>query len=146
MKFSSRSLDKLSSCHIDLQLIAKTSIDITPIDFGISEGHRSLEKQQEYFNKGLSKIDGINKKGKHNYDPSMAFDFYIYVPGKKLSYDKYHLTFVAGLMIAIAKMLILDNKITHDVRWGGNWDSDGELISDQSFDDLPHIELIKLWH
>jgi len=94
----------------------------------------------------LSKIDGINKKGKHNYNPSMAFDFYIYVPGKKLSYDKLHLTFVAGLIIAVAKMLILDNKITHDIRWGGNWDSDGELISDQSFDDLPHIELIKLWH
>ena len=141
MKFSNRSLDKLSSCHIDLQLIAKTVLDITPIDFGISEGHRSLKKQQEYFKKGLSKIDGIAKKGKHNYNPSMAFDFYIYVPGKKLSYDEHHLTFVAGLFVAIAKMLKLENKITHDVRWGGNWDSDGEIIYDQTFQDLPHIEL-----
>ncbi len=142
MKFSARSFDKLSTCHIDLQLIAKTVIEITPIDFGISEGHRSLEKQQEYFKKGLSKIDGINKKGKHNYDPSMAFDFYIYVPGKKLSYDKYHLTFIAGLLIAVAKMLKLEKKITYDVRWGGNWDSDGEIIYDQTFQDLPHLELI----
>lgn len=142
MRFSQRSLEKLSTCHVDLQLIAARAIEITPIDFGISEGHRSLEKQQEYFKKGLSKIDGINKKGKHNYNPSMAFDFYVYVPGKKLAYDKYHLTFVAGLMIAVAKMLILDNKIKHNVRWGGNWDSDGELIYDQSFQDLPHLELI----
>lgn len=142
MRFSQRSLENISTCHVDLQLIAARAIEITPIDFGISEGHRSLEKQQEYFKKGLSKIDGINKKGKHNYNPSMAFDFYIYVPGKKLSYDKYHLTFVAGLFIAVANMLILDNKIKHKVRWGGNWDSDGEIIYDQSFQDLPHLELI----
>jgi hypothetical protein len=27
------------------------------------------------------------------------------------------------------------------IRWGGDWDSDGE-IKDNSFDDLVHVELI----
>jgi hypothetical protein len=28
------------------------------------------------------------------------------------------------------------------IRWGGNWDMDGEPITDQDFQDLVHFELI----
>ena len=37
--------------------------------------------------------------------------------------------------------LNFDSKITHKIRWGGDWDSDGE-IKDNNFDDLVHIEII----
>ena len=75
-KFSKRSIDKLNTCHKDLQLIMNTVISVSNIDFGISEGHRSIELQNKYFKEGKSQIDGITKKGKHNYDPSLAVDMF----------------------------------------------------------------------
>jgi hypothetical protein len=41
---------------------------------------------------------------------------------------------MGGMVRGIAKALNLK------VRWGGDWDSDGE-IKDNSFDDLVHIEI-----
>ena len=90
-KLGKGSLKKLESVHHDLVKIIKLAITRTPVDFGISEGHRSLERQKELYDQGKSKIDGINKKGKHNYSPSLAIDLYAYHPDievrKKLAYD-----------------------------------------------------------
>ncbi len=144
MVFGDRSKKNLDTCHSDLQLIASEAIKVTTIDFGVSEGHRSIERQNKLFKEGKSKIDGINKKGKHNYNPSLAFDIYIYIRGKgSLAYDERHLCFIGGLLTAIAKRLYSEGKISHILRWGANWDGDGELIYDQSFQDLPHFELKK---
>lgn len=133
---------KLSTCHPHLQLVARKAIEVSDVDFGISEGHRSIEKQKEYFDKGLSKIDGITRKGKHNYEPSLALDIYAFVNGKA-SYDPEHLTYLAGIFTAVANILYARGEISHKIRWGGNWDMDGEILLDQSFDDRPHIELYK---
>lgn len=142
-KFSKKSLDKLNTCHEDLQLIMKTSISISDIDFGISEGHRSIELQNKYFKEGKSKIDGVTKKGKHNCNPSMAVDVYLYINGKA-SWDNESLSYVSGVIHAVTEMLHKQKKISHKIRWGGNWDMDGEILVDQSFDDRPHFELIKI--
>jgi peptidoglycan L-alanyl-D-glutamate endopeptidase CwlK len=32
-------------------------------------------------------------------------------------------------------------ELGYDLRWGGNWDGDGEIIKDQKFNDLPHFEI-----
>lgn len=142
--FGKRSLDNLATCHEDLQIIAEESIINSQIDFGISEGYRSVERQKELYDKQLSKIDGINKKGKHNYSPSLAFDIYAYVSGKRnLAYDEKHLCLIAGTIIATANRLFRDGSISHVIRWGGNWDGDGEIVYDQGFVDLPHFELKK---
>jgi len=142
--FGKRSKEKLCTCHIDLQLIAEESLKVSQMDFGISEGHRTVEKQLEYYYTGKSKIDGINKKGKHNYQPSLAFDIYAYVPGKpKLAYNIANLSYLGGVITATAKRLLNEGKITHKIRWGFNWDSDGEIGTDQTFQDLPHFELVK---
>lgn len=143
MIFGERSKNNLDTCHQDLQLIANEAIKITPIDFGISEGNRSLNRQKKLFDEGKSKIDGINKKGKHNYNPSLAFDIYIYITGKDRAYDEKHLCYVGGVLSTVAKQLYKEGKIKHLLRWGANWDGDGELIYDQSFQDLPHFELKK---
>jgi peptidoglycan L-alanyl-D-glutamate endopeptidase CwlK len=140
MNFSKRSESNLKTCHKDLQKIASEAIRVSRIDFGISEGYRSVEKQQEYFNQGKSKVDGIKIKGKHNYNPSMAFDIYAYVGGKAV-WETKHLCYLGGMIVGIAEMLLAKGEITHKLRWGGNWDMDGEIISDQTFQDLPHFEL-----
>lgn len=33
-------------------------------------------------------------------------------------------------------------KLGIDIRWGGNWDMDGEPVTDQNFQDLVHFELV----
>jgi len=143
-KFGNRSNRNLATCHVDLQLIAEESLKISQVDFGVSEGHRSVEKQLEYFNTGKSKIDGVNKKGKHNYQPSLAMDIYAYVSGKpKLSFNPTYLAYLGGVITATAQRLLNEGRISHKVRWGYNWDSDGEIGTDQRFNDLPHFELIK---
>lgn len=141
--FGERSLKNLGSCHIDLQLVAREALKDSQIDFGISEGHRSIERQQKLFNEGKSKIDGVNKMGKHNYSPSMAFDFYAYVAGnKKLAFDTVHLMYLVGVITATGNRLYKEERITHKIRSGANWDGDGQLKYDQSFFDAPHIEII----
>lgn len=140
--FGNRSKEKLAQCHPDLQLIASESLKVSMVDFGVSEGHRTIEKQQEYFNSGKSKVDGIKIKGKHNYQPSLAFDIYAYVKGKPhLAFNKTYLSYLGGVITATAQRLLNEGKITHKVRWGYNWDGDGEIGTDQRFQDLPHFEL-----
>lgn len=145
-KFGSRSLSNLSTCHPDLQRILSLSISRSAIDFGISEGHRSVERQYKLFKEDKSRIDGVNKKGKHNYTPSLAADLYIYHADStvraKVIYDTEHLSFVAGVIWACWSELYESGEVTHKLRWGGNWDSDGIIIVDQNFQDLPHVELI----
>jgi peptidoglycan LD-endopeptidase CwlK len=140
-RFGKTSRARLATCHKDLQLVLNTAIKYSPVDFGIAEGHRPVEKQLEYFNAGKSKIDGVTKKGKHNYIPSMAVDIYAFVNGKA-EWNNETLSYMAGLIQGIAKMLFSEGKISHSIRWGGNWDRDGEILFDQKFDDLPHLELI----
>jgi len=140
MEFSKTSKERLNTCHIDLQLIFLEAISVTRIDFGIAEGHRSVEDQQKYFKEGKSRVDGIKIKGKHNYSPSLAVDFYGFVNGRA-TWEKDTLIYLAGLFIGISEILYKQDKISHKLRWGGNWDKDGIILKDQSFDDLPHVEL-----
>lgn len=141
-KFSSRSLDKLSSAHIDLQKIMLTAIEKSRVDFGISEGYRSLERQQQLFNEGKSRTDpSKGMKGKHNEYPAMAVDFYPYAQGK-VRWDDVHTSFVAGVILTVADELYESGDIKHRVRSGADWDSDGLLVIDHTLKDIVHIELI----
>lgn len=139
-KFSNKSKERLNTCHEDLRLIANIAIQRSQIDFGIAEGHRSVERQYDLYKAGLSKIDGVNKRGKHNYKPSLAFDIYAWVNGKS-SYDQRYIIFIAGVILAVAKELKEQGRIETELRWGGNWDGDGQIINDQSFNDLVHFEI-----
>ena len=146
-RLSDRSLERLSTCHIDLELIMKFSLEYSMVDFGIAEGHRTVERQQELFNtilpngNRLTKIDGVTRMGKHNYTPSMAVDTFAWVNGAS-SYNYETLCYIAGVITATAKILHTQKVIDHLIRWGGNWDGDGEIITDQGFQDLVHFELI----
>lgn len=139
--FGKKSQEKINTCHKDLQLIFKESLKVSMVDFGVSEGNRSLKKQKEYFDKGLSKIDGVNRKGKHNYTPSMAGDIYAYVKNKPgHAYDLNYLLYLGGVITSTAKRLLNEGKVTHKLRWGANFDRDNEIL-EQAFDDAPHYEL-----
>jgi peptidoglycan LD-endopeptidase CwlK len=140
--FGTASIQRLSTCHPDLQKILNTALKVSDVDFGVAEGYRSVEDQQRYFKEGKSKIDGVTTLGKHNEKPSMAADIYPFIGGKA-NYDLETLSYLAGIFHAVSEMLYNQREITHHLRWGGNWDMDGEVLIDQSFDDRPHIELVK---
>ena len=143
-QLSNSSQNKLNLAHPDLIEIIKMAIRFSVIDFGIAETARPDEKQAEYFAKGLSKLDGVTRKSKHQVTKkkplAMAVDIFAWVEGK-VSYDKEHLSYIAGVIDACTKMLFVQGKIHHLLRWGGNWDMDGKILLDQSFDDRPHYEL-----
>jgi len=141
-KFGKSSLAKKKTIHCELEAILEMAILRSMIDFGISEGRRSLARQKELYDQGLSKIDGIKKKGKHNMNPSMAVDIYAFVNGKA-SYELHDMCYLAGVITGVASALYNKGIITHKVRWGGNWDMDGVIIKDQTFQDLCHFELVK---
>ena len=161
-KWGNKSSKILTELERDLVMILDWGLKYSPVDFGLNEGNRPPEKQFEYYKVGRKKInevwgkidprgkgtitncDGFKIKSKHNYSPSEAVDIYIHVLGKpSLTYDVAHLSLVAGVLIASAAFLFEQGKIQHKLRWGGNWDKDGEILFDQEFDDLPHVELYK---
>ena len=139
-RFSSRSETQLSGCHAELQLLAHEALSHSQIDFAVTEGHRSIERQKQLFDAGRSRIDGINKRGKHNHSPSLAFDLCAIVKGKA-SWKESHMSYLGGVLTATAQALYAAGRMKQRLRWGGNWDGDGEIITDQSFIDLPHFEL-----
>lgn len=152
--FGSSSLARLNTCHNDLQLIAILALEWSQVDFGISHGHRDPDYQKILWQKGrdsnglivnpaevVTYKDGKINKSKHNLYPSMALDVFAFVNGKA-SWDAKYLCYIAGVFFAAYNHLADKGKIAHKLRWGGNWDGNGEIITDQSFIDLPHFELI----
>ena len=144
--FGNKSQSVIETTHNDLQLICHEVIK--NIDFSAIEGARTLAKQQEYFNATPPKttLDGINDISKHQVTEekplSEAIDVAPYPIDFKNEYKaKARFYMLAGYFFQAASKLLEEGKITHKLRWGGNWDGDS-TFDDQSFDDLPHFELI----
>ena len=137
--FGKTSKQKLSTAHIDLQTLFNTVVK--HYDCTILEGYRSVERQKSLFDAGKSKIDGIHRKGNHNYQPSRACDVVPYPIDWNDTKRFYHFS---GYVLGIADMLLNEGKIAHVVRWGGNWHgsfADRDL-KPQNFNDLVHFELV----
>ena len=126
--FSKRSLSNLM--NVDEKLVLICNELIKRIDFTVIEGYRTRERQKELFDKGFSKIDGISKKGKHNYFPSRAVDIIPYkkghnpFDGSKESEEMFYE--LAEEFKKVAKELNIV------IVWGGDW---------ESFKDLPHFQI-----
>lgn len=127
-KFGKRSRARLKG--VDSRLVNVLNELIKVMDVTIIEGVRSAETQNKYFKDGKSKLDGINKKSNHQL--GKAVDLAPYPINWKESNRFYYM---GGMIRGIAKQLNLK------IRWGGDWDSDGET-KDQTFMDLVHIEIL----
>lgn len=127
-RFGKRSRARLKG--VDSRLVNVLNELIKIMDVAIIEGVRSEETQYKYFLDGKSKLDGKNKKSKHQL--GKAVDLAPYPINWK---DNTSFYYMGGMIRGIAKQLNLK------VRWGGDWDSDGET-KDQTFMDLVHIEIL----
>lgn len=137
-RFSQRSLSNLSTCHPDLQTLFNEVIKT--FDCIVTEGHRGKEAQDKAYREGNSKVQFPN--GKHNKSPSLAADVYPYEPKINVDFsDNQRFHYFAGYVMGIAQKLKEEGKITHTVRWGGDWDMDTQ-IKDEKFRDTGHFELM----
>ena len=96
-----------------------------------------------YINDLRKKMNRENRKSKHNYWPSKAFDFHIYVPGRPdLTWNEDAIIFVAGIIMGTAQDLYNQGSIRSKIRWGGNFDRDNIIGSvEGEFFDPVHIEI-----
>lgn len=127
-KFGRKSRSRLKG--VDKRLVAVLEELLKMMDVTIIEGVRSEATQYKYFLDKKSKLDGKNKLSKHQL--GRAVDLAPY-PIKWEESERFY--YMGGMVMAIAKNL------GFKVRWGGDWDRDGE-VKDQSFMDLVHIEIL----
>lgn len=115
----SRSRERLQGVHQDLVRVVERAIQISPIDFTVIEGLRTVEKQREYVRAGASKTMNSRHITGHAVDlapwvgGTVRWDwplFYKLAPAMKRAAQE--------LGVAIV--------------WGGDW---------RTFKDGPHFEL-----
>lgn len=137
LSWGKKSQAELSTVNPDIVRVFDRALSWGLIDISILEGRRSRLKQNEYYYEGKSKVLWPN--GKHNtYNPddmAEAVDAAPWVNGKT-SDKQVHCCYMAGIILAAAKIEGVA------IRWGGNWDSDTEPITDQNFQDLYHFERV----
>lgn len=120
-KYSVKSLDKLQTCHIDLQRLFLEAIQHR--DITILDGHRDAKAQNKAYAEGKSNAQF--PESKHNSLPSMAVDA-AFCP---INWDdKNEWMEFGGFIQGLAAGMGIS------IKWGGNfrWKFDG-----------PHFELIE---
>lgn len=147
-KLSQRSLDRLSGVDSNLVAVVKRAIEVTKVDFGVIEGFRTIERQQELVDKGVSQT----MKSKHL--GGEAVDLVAYI-GPRVSWELNLYDDIADAMKQAAMELGVA------VRWGGAWTTSNicewqgtmeqamtnyidmrRLQNRRPFIDGPHFELV----
>lgn len=123
-RLSRRSLARLEGVHPDLVKVVHRAIEVTEVDFGVTEGVRSRERQAELLARGASTtMNSRHIPGKDGL--AKAVDLVAYI-GSEVRWDwpLYHK--IAAAMKKAAKELDVP------IVWGGDW---------TTFKDGPHFEL-----
>lgn len=126
--FGKASQEKLATCDPRLQKVFNEVIK--HFDCTVIEGHRGEAAQNKAFAEGKSKLK--YPQGKHNKTPSLAADVLPYPIDWN---DTNRMRYFAGFVVGIAATMGIK------LRWGGDWNQNTEL-KDNSFNDLPHFELV----
>lgn len=118
-KLSRRSLERMQGIHPDLAKVVMLAIQLTEVDFGVTEGLRTIEKQREYVAKGASRTMNSRHLTGH------AVDLVAYI-GSEVRWDWPLYYKIADAMKRAA------NSLGVPIVWGGDW---------RTFKDGPHFEL-----
>lgn len=133
-KWGQRSLDVYDTLDPRLQEVMDYVLDEVA-DVSLICGHRNQHDQNELYYARPQRTQVQWPNSKHNMLPSLAVDFQPYPYPARQEKLWASLAYVAGRAIAYAE------SIGVTLRWGGDWDRDGEL-TDQNFDDLFHLEIM----
>lgn len=102
-------------------------------DISLISGHRGEVEQNSLFDSSKSTLRYPDSK--HNVLPSQAVDFQPY------PYPSYEPKLWGSLGYIAARAMAIAEEESITLRWGGDWDGDGDT-TDQKFDDLFHLELV----
>ncbi|MBL5927841.1 M15 family metallopeptidase [Enterobacter asburiae] len=118
-KFSQRSEKNLVGVNPDLVKVVRRALELSPVDFGITEGLRTIERQKQLVAEGKSQTMNSRHITGH------AVDVYAY-PTPAGSWDMTYYRQIADAFKAAS----IELKIP--VEWGGDW---------KSLKDGPHMQL-----
>lgn len=118
-RFSQRSETRLQGVHPDLVRVTRRALALSPVDFGISEGLRTLERQKQLVAEGKSQTMNSRHLSGH------AVDVVAYV-GSAVSWDWSLYEQIAQAFKQAAAELSIP------VEWGGDW---------KTLKDGPHFQL-----
>ena len=114
-----RSRQRLAGVHPDLVKVVERAIQITPVDFTVLEGLRTIQRQQELLASGAT----TTLKSRHL--TGHAVDLGALVGGKvRWDWPLYHK--IAAAVKQAAK------EVGVPIEWGGDW---------KTFKDGPHYQL-----
>jgi peptidoglycan L-alanyl-D-glutamate endopeptidase CwlK len=124
-KLSRTSAHVVAGVHEKLQKISERALEISPMDFGYPRdgGLRTSVDQRDLYDRGLSKLDGTNKKSKHQ--TGRALDVFAFINGQA-SWDKPHLAVVVMAHMQAANELGI--RLKSALLW-------------ENMTDWPHMEL-----
>lgn len=147
-RLSKRSISRLDGVNADLVAVVKRAIELTNVDFGVTEGMRSVETQRKYVAAGKSQT----MKSKHI--EGRAVDLVAYI-GSSVSWELNLYDDIANAMRVAAIELDVP------IKWGAAWsvgdirDFDGSMAEAMNeyidlrrsqgrrpFIDGPHFELM----
>lgn len=105
---SEKSINKLKGVNSSLVQVVKRAIELTTIDFGVTEGLRTVERQRMLFDAGKSQT----MKSKHIV--GRAVDL-VAMPNGRISWEWKYYIHIAIAMKQAAKDLGIA------IEWGGDW-------------------------
>lgn len=120
-RLSQRSLDRMKGVHEDLQRVVRRAIQISPLDFMITEGLRTRARQLELVKAGASQTMSSRHITGH------AIDFAVLVEGKV----RWDWPLYQRVGAAFKEAARLEGVA---IVWGGDW---------KSLRDGPHVELAR---
>jgi peptidoglycan L-alanyl-D-glutamate endopeptidase CwlK len=127
-RLGTTSLARLQKVHPLLSACVVRAIQLTPVDFTVFEGMRSMERQRSLFETGKTKtLNSRHLVGK-------AVDIPAWIDGRA-TWDLEAAKQIAGAMYQAAK----ECGVT--LRWGGTWSEDPEAPMSRTFVDAVHFEL-----
>ena len=147
-RLSQRSLDRLSGVKPQLVAVVRRAIELTTVDFGVTEGLRTIETQRRYVDTGKSQtMDSRHLTGD-------AVDLVAYIDGQ-VSWELNVYDNIADAM----KQAAIEQDV--GLRWGAAWNIpdirrwDGSMEAAMNFYiderrrqgrrpfiDAPHFELV----
>lgn len=129
-RFSRRSLNNLAGVHPKLVSLVKDCLTTGIMDFSVIDGLRTIDEQRKLVAKGVSKtMNSKHLPQKDGYSHAVDLAPYPLDWSDWLGFGR-----LAGIMQTLAP------KHGFVLRWGCDWDSDGQT-TDHKFLDAPHFEI-----
>lgn len=118
-KFGLRSTTNLLGVHPKLAEVAHRALELSSVDFTVTEGLRSVARQRELFNSGASRTLNSRHITGHAVDVAALID-------GKVTWNWQEYEDIAKAFKQAA------TELNVDLEWGGDW---------KSFRDGPHFQL-----